>query len=79
MLKRGQKFIKGKYTYIAFDGGSRAVNSKAGHGAAGYVIADAGGNELIRVGLYLGKGKTNNESEAQALCSALQHVHQLRL
>ena len=35
--------------------------------SAGYVIADATGAEIIRVGLYLGKGLTNNECEAVAM------------
>ena len=35
--------------------------------SAGYVIADATGAEIVRVGLYLGTGLTNNECEAVAL------------
>ena len=53
--------------HVAFDGGA----SKAGVGTAGYVIADAAGDEVVRKGVALGQGLTNNEAESTAALLAL--------
>ena len=60
--------------HVAFDGGT----SKASMGTAGYVIVDARGQELVRKGLALGAGKTNNEAESAAAKITLQHLAELQ-
>jgi ribonuclease HI len=47
---------------------------QAGVGNAGYVIADAAGQEVCRKGIALGNGVTNNEAESQACLLALQRL-----
>ena len=59
--------------HVAFDGGS-----KAGVGSAGYVIADVYGGEVVRKGLYLGPGVTNNEAESTGVYQALQGLAELQ-
>jgi ribonuclease HI len=61
--------------HIAFDGGSTTVTSdKQSKSACGYIIADAKGREIVRVGLYLGGALTNNECEALGVQKALEHL-----
>ena len=58
--------------HVQFDGGSQGTgNTNPGAGALGYFIVDSTGREVIRVGMYLGKDKTNNECEAAGLKQAL--------
>ena len=54
--------------HIQFDGGSLGTgDANPGAGALGYFIVDSTGHEIIRVGMFLGKNKTNNECEAAGL------------
>lgn len=55
--------------HVGFDGGAQK-----GVGSAGYVIADVDGREVVRVGLALGAGTTNNEAESTAVKAALEHL-----
>ena len=58
--------------HVQFDGGSQGTgNTNPGAVALGYFIVDSTGREVIRVGIYLGKDKTNNECEAAGLKQAL--------
>ena len=41
------------------------------------MILDTEGNEVTRVGMYLGSDFTNNESESMALLKALRHYDDL--
>ena len=52
--------------HVAFDGGA-----KDGVGSAGFVLVDAAGREVVRRGLYMGPGTTNNEAEAEGVSAAL--------
>ena len=62
--------------HIQFDGGSLGTgDTNPGAGALGYFIVDSTGHEIIRVGMFLGKNKTNNECEAAGLQQSLEHVH----
>ena len=65
--------------HIQFDGGSKGTGEcNPGAGAAGFVIADVKGTEIMRCGIHLGNGLTNNECEAEALRYSLEAVHVLR-
>jgi phosphoribosylglycinamide formyltransferase 1 len=55
------------------DGGSRG---NPGPAAAGFVLSDQEGNQLITKGLFLGQ-RTNNEAEYTALVKALEAAQQL--
>jgi hypothetical protein len=66
-------FKKGRFVHAAFDGGA----SKEGIGTAGYVIADATGQEVVRRGVALGPALTNNEAESTAALLALEHLARL--
>lgn len=68
----GARLHPGPASHILFDGGSTS-----GRGTAGYVIIDAEGSEVCRVGLQLGEGVTNNEAEALAAYRALLHYDHL--
>ena len=46
-------------------------------GTAGFVIALSSGKELVRKGVYLGKGHTVNDSEVLALRCAVEELHKL--
>ena len=65
-MPRWGRFCRGRFIHIAFDGGA-----ECGVGCAGYIIADASGRELVRRGVFLGDGVTNNEAESTALLLAL--------
>jgi hypothetical protein len=60
-------FQAGPFVHIAFDGGA----SKGGDGTAGFVIVNKHGREVIRRGMTLGPGLTNNEAESAACLAAL--------
>jgi len=54
--------------HIQFDGGSKGTGEdNPGDCGTGFVIADVEGNEILRQGMYMGNGFTNNECEADAL------------
>ncbi len=57
------------------DGASRG---NPGEAAAGFVILDAHGTELVARGVYLGQC-TNNMAEYQALILGLHEAHQLKV
>ena len=66
--------------HIQFDGGSRGTGEgNPGECGAGFVIADVNGTEIVRQGIYMGNGHTNNECESDALRQAFETVHALRL
>ena len=44
----------------------------------GYVIIGNHGKEIVRVGLKMGPGVTNNEAESWALLSAMRHLQDLQ-
>lgn len=58
---------------MAFDGGA----AKEGDATAGFIIADSSGKELVRCGLLLGPGLTNNEAESTACLEALKKLQEL--
>ena len=60
------RFHHGQFIHIAFD-----VGARCGIGCAGYIVVDASGRELVRRGVFLGDGVTNNEAESTALLLAL--------
>lgn len=68
-VPRWGQFSSGPYVHVAFDGGARE-----GVGTAGYVIADAKGREVVRAGLHLGSGVTNNEAEGRAVEAAMKRL-----
>ena len=59
--------------HVAFDGGS----TRGGLATAGLVIADTKGKDLVRKGVSLGTGKTNNEAESTACLKALEMLEAL--
>ena len=67
--RRGQ-FASGTYVHIQFDGGS----SRSSFATAGYVLVDATGKELVRRGIVLGPGQTNNDAESAAVALALEEL-----
>jgi ribonuclease HI len=60
-------FLEGSFVHVAFDGGA----SKGGEGTAGFVIINKHGQEVVRRGMVLGPGLTNNEAESAACLAAL--------
>ena len=56
--------------HIQFDGGS----SRSSFATAGFVLVDAVGKELIRRGIVLGPGQTNNDAESAAVALALAEL-----
>lgn len=72
-VPRWGRFRGGKFVHVAFDGGA----SRDGIATAGYIIADAGGRELVRKGIALGSGLTCNDAESTAVKLALQHLAQM--
>ena len=68
-MPRGTRLHRGPAVHVLFDGGSQG-----GRGTAGYVIINNQGEEVIRTGLMLGEGLTNNEAESSALNYALHHL-----
>jgi hypothetical protein len=73
-LPRRGAFLPGQFVHVAFDGGA----SKVGIGTAGFVIVDQRGKEVIRRGLALGPGLTNNEAESTACLEALRELARLQ-
>ena len=73
-LPRRGMFAKGPFVHVAFDGGS----TRGGIATAGFVIADTQGKEVVRVGLPLGPGITNNEAESTACLEALRELARLQ-
>jgi len=67
-------FRRGRFVHVAFDSSA----SKTKVGTAGYVIANANGEEVVRKGVALGAGLTNNEAESTAALLALQHLARLQ-
>ena len=59
--------------HVAFDGGS----SRDGTATAGFIIADSQGCEVVRRGLVLDRGLTNNEAESTACLEALRELARL--
>ena len=65
-MPRGACFWEGSAIHVLFDGGSQK-----GLGTAGFIIIDTSGKEVVRVGVQLRQGCTNNEPEATVLLLAL--------
>ena len=59
---------------MAFDGGA----SKEGEATAGFIIVNSRGKEVVRRGVVLGPGLTNNEAESAACLAALRELAQLQ-
>lgn len=66
-------FQDGPFVHVAFDGGA----SKDGAASAGFIIVDARGQEVLRRGLVLGRGLTNNEAESTACLEGLRELARL--
>jgi ribonuclease HI len=63
-------FSRGPYVHIQFDGGA----AREGIATAGYVIVDTRGQEVVRRGVPLGRGLTNNDAESTAVRMALEDL-----
>jgi ribonuclease HI len=62
-LPNHSKFLSGPFIHAAFDGGCTPESV----GTCGYVIAISTTGEVVRRGIYLGKGYTCTTSEATGL------------
>ena len=71
--KRGS-FSEGAYVHVAFDSGA----SKEGNATAGFIIVNCKGQEVVRRGMVLGPGLTNNEAESAACLAALRELARLQ-
>jgi ribonuclease HI len=73
-VPRRGAFEAGPFIHVAFDGGS----VRGDQATAGYIIVDSAGREVVRRGLVLGVGLTNNEAESSACLEALQELARLQ-
>ena len=73
-LPRRGAFLPGPFIHVAFDGGA----SKEGMATIGFIIADVSGREVVRKGMVLGAGLTNNEAESGACLEALRELARLQ-
>lgn len=69
-VPRRGTFSRGPYVHVQFDGGA----ARNGIATAGYVIADSRGQEVVRRGVPLGRGLTNNDAESTAVRMALEDL-----
>lgn len=63
-------FARGPYVHIQFDGGA----AREGIATAGFLIVDTRGQEVVRRGVPLGRGLTNNDAESTAVRLALEDL-----
>ena len=66
-LPKRARFIPGPAVHLLFDGGAQR-----GKGTAGFVILNNLGDEVMRVGMNMGEGYTNNEAEIWGLLSGMR-------
>jgi ribonuclease HI len=69
-VPRRGRFDSGPYVHVQFDGGA----AKGGIATAGYLIVDSTGAEVVRRGVPLGRGLTNNDAESSAVRMALEDL-----